>query len=1146
MKRRNRNAVSTPIVPATARRGARRAAGAVEPLESRQLLSATIAVSTGLMVYNAVNGTASPTETLTMTNVGADPLTLGPSAFTVAGGSAAQFSILNAGSAPATLAPSASFGLQLKYTASAVGRQVASLGIASNDPTNGNLAIGLSGIGTAGRGGTNQPSLTRILRAYGIPTDVGEDEGATLYPNPPGASSQEVSLQRLMKAGPGPVTINTLASFTADATEPYTLGYYPAGQPGQKNELFYTPAADAQSVTVHPQGTTTFDPGAAPFGMYFVSNIKDNGVDRVGYSEDKLNTFDTTNSRKFRFFPMETSTGTRVPNTYIMTSTEYQSPIGYDFTNIVAVISNVTAAPSAPTAPSLQVTVPNTLPGSSNVMFNAIYFYNSTIGDTVHNNNVLTLTNTGGSPLTVTSLAMSNSDYAVTAAPALPFTIAPGGTQTVTVKLANYHIPAAPYDETTNPADTASAGGAVDAGTLTIGSNDPVTPSKVVKLTGYVQSHSENSNEPNLQTIVNLLAGYGTLINPTPVSTLNESLSTSGSSPTYYGEETVSAYWSAADPSRQVTATQLAAFHTQGSLDVLQYYPYGGSAGTTFLSQDADSGQTLFPKASTSYPSPGYFSTTGAFGFKVVGPAGTEYSDDAQNTYAATGGGHHFRFYAARDSVGNLIPNTYIAAMDYGVAGDENFDFQDNVYVISNIRPASGSGVAAAAPTDLSATNTAAGVALAWAPSLTGGVVGYNVSRENGNGTYTRLNTNGPVTTASYIDTTAATNVVNAYRVSAVATIGGNTTTSAAASIATTFAVPAAAQGYTASVAGTTFDDSNGDGAISPGERGVGGFSVFIDVNHDGIYAPGVDPLVVSGAGGAWKISGLAPGTYKVIQIAPPGWNRTVPGTSNYTVTVDTAQAVTGLNFGADQLGTIAGTIFYDTDFSGTLNAGEPGLAGFTMYVDNNRDGAYEPGIDSQFAADGNGHYSIAGFPPGKYYVGETIPAGWGRSTPTTLPVAVTVTELGTSGVNFGLTRAVVTGTVFNDANHNGAQDTGEAGLAGQSVFLDFFGTGVFQSGDIAVTTNSAGAFSIAGLAPGTYTVNATNPGGFSRTTPTAAGYTFAVTAGQRRSGVMFGFTPTAGGAIRTAPALAAATPAASPFAATSVPLYDTVDALIG
>jgi hypothetical protein len=53
------------------------------------------------------------------------------------------------------------------------------------------------------------------------------------------------------------------------------------------------------------------------------------------------------------------------------------------------------------------------------------------------------------------------------------------------------------------------------------------------------------------------------------------------------------------------------------------------------------------------------------------------------------GGGHTIRFWPARDHFGNILANTYFVAMDYSVdLVSQNFDFQDNVYVIGNVRPA--------------------------------------------------------------------------------------------------------------------------------------------------------------------------------------------------------------------------------------------------------------------------------------------------------------------------------------------------------------------------------------------------------------------------------------------------------------------------
>ncbi len=527
-----------------------------EPLEDRRLLSATLSVSQSLMVFNAVkNSSASQTETLTLTDTGSTALTLGSSGISIVNDStsatadAARFTIVNASSIPATIAPGQSFGLQLSYKANAVVTNKAILDLATNDSVNPLQTVSLHGIGTVGLGGANQPSLATILQAYNIPTLVGEgpnDSNATTdttYPEPPDPSTQEVSLQQLEQAGPGPVTFTALASFTASATQPFTLGYYTPGNPNIKNELFSTLSSESQSTYVQPQGTTSIDLGGAPFGLYFVSNIKDNGLNRIGYSQDALNTWDTTDSRKFRFFPMETPSGTVVPNTFIMTTTEWNAPVGYDFTNIVAIISNVKAA-QAVSLPAMSLENANAIPDSNTMLFSKIESPNTTFGDTVHDTGVMQITNAGGSALVINSVVLNTGSWVIVKPPTFPLSIAPGTSYGLTLQFTGDNEPSHPYNETDSP--NYPNGGGLYGGSFTINSNDPTTPSKTVQLAGWWQLHSENENEPSLQTLVNLMAGWGTNINPTPISELTESM-TSPTTPTYYGEEVIANYWSEAN-----------------------------------------------------------------------------------------------------------------------------------------------------------------------------------------------------------------------------------------------------------------------------------------------------------------------------------------------------------------------------------------------------------------------------------------------------------------------------------------------------------------------------------------------------------------------------------------------------------------------
>jgi hypothetical protein len=765
---------------------------AAEPLEDRRLLSATLSVSESLMVFNAVqNSSPSQVETLTLTNSGDAALTLNGVSVAAdpsqTGNGSARFSVVNAANLPSSLAVGASFALQVDYSAIAKGLDYALLDISSSDPNNGTEQVQLHGIGTTGVGGGNQPSLERILQAYSQPNyaNVGEsDPTSAYYPEPPAAGSDEVALQELVKAGPGPVTINVLASFTGASTEPYTLGWYNTAAPSNsQQELFYTPTSESQSVYVQPQGLTSFDPGSTVFGFYNPSaTVSYNNVLVTGHTQDDLNTDISGDLRKFRFFPYEPN-GTPVANTYIMTSTEYYSSAGYDFTNIVAIVSNVTAAPGAPAGPVLSVTNPDALAGSNTLIFNRIQSPNASTGDVVHDTNTITLENTGAGSLTIDNVTVTattaakngGTQYQLVNPPTFPVTLSAGQTQTIQVQFVLSQVDANGHSSNETNSDGNGGGGSVYPGILTITSNDANAATTTLPMEAWWQEHSENENEPDLQTMVNLMAGYGTDINPSATNFLTESTSATAA-PTYYGEEVVSAYWTAADSTHSVAVQQIAAYHTEGTTSGLNYFSQGSSSTHSVLSTAADDGQTFFPLNTAGNAATGSISVTGNFGFEVLNP--NTWSDDTKNVNDASKG-HLIRFYPVRDSSGNLVPNTYILACDYPNGTSENFDFQDDVYLIRNMRPVSTTAVSspqstggAAAPAAISALNTSSGVSLQWVPVLDSTVIGYDVysSLSAGNG-YALLNST-PVTGNTYLDTTAPAGETVYYRVSAVNSTG--------------------------------------------------------------------------------------------------------------------------------------------------------------------------------------------------------------------------------------------------------------------------------------------------------------------------------------------------------------------------------------
>jgi hypothetical protein len=105
----------------------------------------------------------------------------------------------------------------------------------------------------------------------------------------------------------------------------------------------------------------------------------------------------------------------------------------------------------------------------------------------------------------------------------------------------------------------------------------------------------------------------------------------------------------------------------------------------------------------------------------------------------------------------------------------------------------------------------------------------------------------------------------------------------------------------TGSISGNVFEDDNGNNIHDAAEPGVYGTALYLDLDRNGIYTPGLDVYVLTAPNGNYTISGLAPGTYVINQVIPIGYRRTGNVTTGQAVVVGVAAAVTNVNF-ADQL----------------------------------------------------------------------------------------------------------------------------------------------------------------------------------------------------------------------------------------------------
>ncbi|MEM1012805.1 MAG: Ig-like domain-containing protein, partial [Planctomycetota bacterium] len=766
------------------------------------------------LFFNAVTST-NETISFTLTNDHATGTIAFPSdALTLLGDDRDFFRVVSGDPAETTLAPGESITITLEFDPDAVRIFDAELHLRSNDPASPDRVIRLRGLGTSGEGGNDEPSLQRLFDLYEIPIVTGDPDASTTdYPQQADvANSDEVLAQLLTKAGDGPVTIELLSSFgTSNAnafTDTSALAWYAAGNPGSANDLFAIDKVFAQTIRPEAVGTQTFDP-TGDFGL--VATFFDFGPRDV-YSEDTLNTWESEadERRKVRFFHLLDTDGNVVPNAYVFTFEEWD--VATDQNDLVGIIRNVTPAVLG------EARLENLAAAPSNdfLAFNKIRDLDPVLPNAVREFNTVRIHNDGSGSLTLFDATISSTDFEVFTDLQTPVVIQPGDFFDIDVRFV--------FE------GDGSERVEIRQATLTISTSDENQPAIDIGLGGLWQRASEQigfsvSQEANLAELVRAF-GYQIDVGPdTGLSDYDTGTNTGGSIDAV-GQETISAYWEKAGPGN-VEVVQLAAFHQQrdpqwDGTGSPRYNPntaffwhdatdaVGSESYSQLFRHKIDEGQTILPLLENgSGVAMGTFDPgSAAFGFAVEriwhsDPARNE--DRTPDNSIDESGFHSFRWFAVYDHNGNLIPDTYLVGQDnVGDGGNlhtggsyrgSNFDYQDNVYLVRNVRPVSGPS----AVDNVAAGGSQSGVSLTWDASSEGNVGSYVVRRAEVAGSFVDIATVSDGTT--FLDTTAAPGTTYRYQIVAVDYHGTVGTASAEVSVARPVApsVPAAASSLVAS-----------------------------------------------------------------------------------------------------------------------------------------------------------------------------------------------------------------------------------------------------------------------------------------------------------------------------------------------------------
>ncbi len=253
------------------------------------------------------------------------------------------------------------------------------------------------------------------------------------------------------------------------------------------------------------------------------------------------------------------------------------------------------------------------------------------------------------------------------------------------------------------------------------------------------------------------------------------------------------------------------------------------------------------------------------------------------------------------------------------------------------------------------------------------------------------------------------------------------------------------------------------------------------------------------------------------------GWVQTSPAGEGF-LTVPSDSNSSGEDFGNHAVCEsqenctpgISGYKFNDLNSDGLWNTSnddeitnEPGIAGWTIYLDLNNNGALDDG-EPYTLTDENGFYSFTGLATGTYYVREVLPSTWTQITPEAGFYKVTVLTGIVGGNDFGNklkptdgggcssnceipTTYKISGFVYSDLEPDATKNNSDTGLQSWVVYIDTNDNHALDGSEVSTLTAADGSYSFTGLANGTYNIREVQDSGWTQTEPVSPNFTHVV-----------------------------------------------------
>ncbi len=659
--------------------------------------SGELAPSAERLVFETQNNQISEPQTLTLTNVGEETFSLSSLA-----PESDQFTLTETPSLPVDIAPDESVEIAVAFKPTSLGPQTTTLTLNGDS----SLATDLRGLSVIGDEGNNEPSLQWIFDTFDLSLSTGDENPAdTPIVDAPedaearsellnGPLGNEVIIQRFQKAGMGDVSVEVLAAYGLDSSPVVEFGWYEAGDKSSRTEVFEIEGGTGNAQTLNPDTVPadelSFDPGGASFGFYSIWPGFD---DREIYTQDSLNDFSDAIPHQVRAYPLPGEN-----NAYVLATEEFTQ--GYDYNDIVVIVRNVKPSEEGETCNQVEPVIasrvltasfgdlslqnPSGAPFADRLVFSRIGDISGDFGGRnepfvnlkCHNLNVLRLENTGSSTLTISDLTITGpaSDKFILPNGESSLSIAPNDTEDLIVQFTE--------DEGDRGIREATLQMQTPSGTVE------------VELAGIYQQAPEGGREEYLGGVVEAF-GYSTDMGTNSRGEIESAEPPGDPNFERAGDEVISQFWQRANPNEPVYIRQLAAFHSccsPSSNDDMRVVERDSNDMIGRFEHAEVYGQSVLPPLQGAETKAAEMFVEPSEPFELI--VRNSYSTDWIGGSSNNNNLGVRLWPVERNGSRDGFENTYIVAQDFvsggcGTTDTANCDFNDNMYLITNVSPVS-------------------------------------------------------------------------------------------------------------------------------------------------------------------------------------------------------------------------------------------------------------------------------------------------------------------------------------------------------------------------------------------------------------------------------------------------------------------------